>query len=209
MPGIVLALIVEGFYELALEMIFWMHVTCRHAKGMEDCFASLRRLSRKGSENKLISVQRLMAAIRHAVRKTFPNMIHPQAPDDLWEQPNMTRAELQPKVPQLSLTKGPALTKQNFAFDTANPGDCCVQMPDEKNERTVGAPNHSGQIAYEECLLQLPLDDNDQVTDWRPLTESWKSSLIIAPSDLLLDMRGNLLCELFCEVGLPLIYLVY
>jgi len=42
-------------------------------------------------------------------------------------------------------------------------------------------------VAYEACILSLRLDSRGEVISWKPLTQSWKSNLIVCPGDLLFD----------------------
>jgi len=201
----VLTLIRNGEIALAIEVIVAINSSIRHSKGIEDIFACIRRLIRKGSANKRASVQRMFTAVRRAVEHTFPNISQAEVTRGDWDNPaNFDQKAMQLKMPTVGLARGPRIKKDEFGPKD----DVGVEAP-ETGHRTIGAPDHSGQVGYEFCLLQLEPDpDTGDITDFSPITQSWKASLVVGVHDRLLDKKPVILLDTRTdEVGLVLLKL--
>lgn len=91
----VLTLLLEGRLDIAIAMLLAVMATVGHAKGIEDVFKYLRRLTRKGAENHRVSIDRLYAIMRHSCVTTFPNVQQETVGQSDFERPCFDTPALQ------------------------------------------------------------------------------------------------------------------
>ena len=120
--------------------------------GMEDAFQRLSRLVRRGSENKVISQERLYQKLIKATAITFPNVGQRSITVDRMEETSGPARALATEGVVAPLHAG-KLAKGAY---TPNPQQHWLKKP-VGNHKTCKNSAFSQQVGLEECLLQSEL----------------------------------------------------
>ena len=160
---------------------------------MEDAFQRLSRLVRQGSENKVISLERLYQKLVKSMVITFPNVGQRSiTPDDLERTSGVARVRATEGV--VAPLHAGKLAK---AAHTQKPQQHWLKKPDGKH-KTCKSSAFSQQVGLEECLLQSTLAahsgraacpvERKYFTDLRFLQKSWACGLVETVAEIAVDL---------------------
>jgi len=152
---LIMLLVVEGELAAALFLVLLIHKNIRHTKGMEDIFNALRKLVRYGSQNNILSINRIWCAIRRAANRTFPNVKQVAVGPADWENPCFfTKKAMQQRMQHVRIGDGAILEAKEFEASSVK---CTAIKPNpaDKNRRTMTSDMHSGMVGLEFCIKSL------------------------------------------------------
>lgn len=143
-------------------------------RGIERIFKALRRMEKSG-ENDVVTLARLFEAATKAGRHCFSNIAQESVTADDWAAVHGAGSYqgIRETISRMSLDRC-NLAGSNFRLDLRHP-----RLPRPSSEcKTCGASAHSLQVAFEECLLAVNLDEHGKILDTRPITHSWACGLV-------------------------------
>ena len=176
----------------AMEYSWSVHSGVSHEKGVEGLFRNYRRLTRRGTENKVISIERLHNAGALAGKSEFRNVIQAEVTaDDLEAHSGRGRwDEVRREVPRLSRDRT-SLPMLAYRCPEASP----LRKPEDADPSCVPSA-HAEQVGCEHCLLACPTADDGSISDFRLLERSWLCQLVHTVSSVAKD----------CEVPTVLVH---
>ena len=147
-------------------------------------FKTARRLIKKGSENGVISIERLFDIIANAGVIHFPNVRQHKITGDDRERcfGRGGLDQVRRYVAHMSRDRT-SLGKRTFG-----PTDRTRIEKPQPGHKTCGAAAHSQQFAYEECLLALELHPDGHFVDLAPITRSWAAGLVHCVAATAIDL---------------------
>ena len=161
-------------HEEAMEYSWTVHTGVSHEKGVEGLFRAYRRLTRRGAENGVISVERLHNAGALAGKSEFRNVLQAAVTaDDVEAHSGRGRwDEVRREVPRLSQDRT-SLPMLAYRCPEASQ----LRKPCDADPSCV-ASAHPEQIGCEHCLLACPTADDGRILDFEPLERSWLCQLV-------------------------------
>ena len=188
----VLMLSTDQRHDEAMHYSWSVHAGVSHEKGVEGLFRNFRRLTRRGTENKVISIEHLHNAGALAGKSEFRNVLQTAVTaDDLEAHSGRGRwDEVRREVPRLSRDRT-SLPMLAYRCPEASP----LQKPCDKDPSCV-ASAHAEQVGCEHALLACPTADDGRISDFTPLERSWLCQLVLTVSSVAKD----------CEVPTVLVH---
>ena len=161
-------------HDEAMQYSWGVHGGFSHEKGVEGLFRAYRRITRRGTESAVVSIERLHNAGALAGATEFRNVLQEKiTADDLESHSGRGRwDEVRRDVPRLGRDKTslPMLTYRC-------PNTSSLRKPADEDPSCV-ASAHAQQIGCEHALLACPIDEHGDLLDITPLERGWLCQLV-------------------------------